>query len=164
MSDSIVVERHIAAPPPVVYAYLTESDKWTRWQGIAAELHPRPGGSFLLSMANGLQASDRFLELVPHERVVFTWGWIDHPGLPPGSSTVEIVLAPVAEGTSLRLTHSGLPSDEIPVHALGWGHYLPRLVLVAEGGDAGPDNGPPDSQSVDSRPSDSRPPDSRTVE
>ena len=145
MSDPIIVERVIAAPPAVVYAYFTESDKWARWQGTAAELHPKPGGSFLLTMANGLQASGRFLELVPHERVVFTWGWIGYPGLPPGASTVEIVLAAVADGTLLRLTHSGLPSDEIPVHAVGWGHYLPRLAAVAEGADVGPDLGPPDS-------------------
>ncbi len=143
MSEPIVVERHIAAPPSVVYAYLTESDKWARWQGTAADLHAKPGGSFLLSMANGLQASGRFLELVPNERVVFTWGWIGHPGLPPGSSTVEIALVPVADGTLLRLTHSGLPAEEIAMHSVGWGHYLPRLVVVAEGGDAGLDSGPP---------------------
>lgn len=142
MTDRIVVEQHIAAPPSVVYGYLTESDKWARWQGIAAEVHARPGGSFLLSMANGLKASGRFIELVPGQRVVFTWGWIDHPSLPPGSSTVEIALVPDDQGTLVRLTHSGLPAEEVPVHRRGWGHYLPRLVVAAEGGDPPADVGP----------------------
>ncbi len=144
MTDPLVVERHIAAEPPVVYAYLTESDKWARWQGIAASLHPRPGGSFLMSMPNGLQASGRFLELVPNERVVFSWGWIDHPGVPPGSSTVRIDLRSTADGTLVRLTHSGLPEEEVAIHATGWRHYLPRLGLVAEGHEPGADPGPLD--------------------
>jgi uncharacterized protein YndB with AHSA1/START domain len=141
-NDAVIVERHIAASPAVVYAYLTESDKWARWQGIAAQLQPKPGGSFLMSMPGGLQASGRFLELVPEERVVFTWGWIDHPGVPPGSSTVRMDLTPDDDGTLVRLTHSGLPSTELEVHARGWHHYLPRLALAAAGETPPLDPGP----------------------
>lgn len=142
MSEPIVVERSIAAPPSVVYAYLTESDKWARWQGVTASLDARTGGLFRMSMPDGLTARGEFVDLVPDERVVFTWGWIDHPGLPPGSSTVEIELAAEGDGTRLRLTHRGLPSDEIPIHVAGWTHYVPRLDVVATGGDPGPDTGP----------------------
>jgi len=141
-TDALTLERHIAASPSVVYTYLTESDKWARWQGIAAELQPVPGGSFLMSMPNGLQASGRFVELVPGQRVVFTWGWIDHPDLPPGSSTVRVDLTPDADGTLVRLTHSGLPSAEIEIHARGWRHYLPRLRLASEGTTPEVDPGP----------------------
>jgi hypothetical protein len=31
-----------------------------------------------------------------------------------------------------------LPLDQIDIHRHGWDHYLPRLVAVAEGRDAGP--------------------------
>lgn len=139
MSDPIVIEQSIAAPPPAVYAYLTESGKWGRWQGVGADVDPRPGGLFALEMPNGTQARGQFVELIPDRRVVFTWGWIDHPGVPPGSTTVEIDLAPEGGGTRLRLTHTGLPPDEIPLHTLGWERYLPRLAAVATGADPGPD-------------------------
>jgi uncharacterized protein YndB with AHSA1/START domain len=95
-----------------------------------------------MSMSNGMLASGRFVELVPHRRVVFTWGWEGHPTLPPGSSRVEIDLIPDGIGTLVRLTHRDLPPDEIAKHRSGWDHYLPRLAVAAEGGDPGPDPGP----------------------
>ena len=142
MGEPIVVERRISAPPPVVYAYLTDSDRWARWQGESAVIEATPGGTFGLVMGNGTLASGRFIELVPDRRVVFSWGWVGHPGLPPGSSTVEIDLVADDGGTRLTLTHRALPQEEIARHTLGWNHYLPRLGLVAEGGDPGPDQGP----------------------
>ncbi|WP_281291302.1 SRPBCC family protein [Streptomyces montanus] len=61
--------------------------------------------------------------------------------VPPGSTTVESTLEPVAEGTPLRLVHSGLPSPEAcAAHEEGWAHYVDRLATVAAGGDPGPDN------------------------
>jgi uncharacterized protein YndB with AHSA1/START domain len=142
MTEPIIVQRRIAAPPSIVYGYLTESSKWTRWQGIGATIAAEPGGIFALSMANGTRARGEFVELIPDRRVVFTWGWIDYPGLPPGSTIVEIDLVSDGAGTLLRLTHRGLPSDEVELHTAGWHHYLSRLLLVAEGRDPGPDIGP----------------------
>lgn len=141
MAD-IVVEQRISAPPSVVYEYLTDSEKWARWQGIGATIDARSGGIFALAMPNGMKARGQFVELVPDERVVFTWGWIDRPGLPPGSTTVEIELQFDGEATLLVLTHRALPDEEVTVHRLGWAHYLPRLASVARGGDPGPDSGP----------------------
>jgi hypothetical protein len=60
--------------------------------------------------------------------------------LPPGSSTVEIMLVPDGDGTLIRLQHTELPSEECPaMHAAGWSHYLKRLWLAAAGHDLGPD-------------------------
>jgi uncharacterized protein YndB with AHSA1/START domain len=136
------VERRVAASPASVYAFLTESERWGRWQGAGADVDAVAGGHFRMTMANGMVAEGRFLELVPEERVVFTWGWLGNAAVPPGSSTVEIELVPDGEGTLVRLTHRGLPADEIEIHDVGWRHYLPRLALVAEGGDPGADPGP----------------------
>lgn len=138
----IVIEQRIAASPEVVYRYLTESDMWKLWQGSDASLDPRAGGLFLMVMGNGMNARGQFVELVPDERVVFTWGWIDHPGVPPGSTTVEIVLTADSDGTVLVLTHRAVPDEESPMQQMGWNHYLPRLATVASGGDPGPDTGP----------------------
>jgi len=139
---ALIVERRIAAAPATVYAYLTDPRRWARWQGARAEVEAVPGGRFRMTMADGMTAEGRFLDLVEDERVVFTWGWEGSTTLPPGSSTVEIALVPDGEGTLVRLTHSGLPAEERDVHDSGWRHYLPRLAVVAEGGDAGPDRGP----------------------
>ena len=75
------VERHIKAHPSAVYAYLTDSAKWARWQGVSAEIEPVVGGTFRMVMATGQVATGRFIELVPGRRVRFSWGWDgNHPG------------------------------------------------------------------------------------
>ena len=142
ITDPLVVEQFIAAPPGVVYTYLTDSSRWTRWQGANAEIEPRPGGDFVMTMPDGAIARGQFVELVPDERVVFTWGWVDHPAVPPGSSTVEIEIEAEGGGTRVTLTHRDLPHDEIETHSAGWNHYLARLAAVAEGLEIEPDRGP----------------------
>ncbi len=143
MSDDRVVrvERHVAAPPSVVFAYLTKSDRWARWQGVEATIDAVPGGLFRMRMGTGETARGQFVEVVPDEKVVFTWGWIDRPDIAPGSTVVEIELVPTAAGTLIRLTHRQLPSDEIDQHHAGWHHYLGRLALIAADNDPGPDPG-----------------------
>jgi uncharacterized protein YndB with AHSA1/START domain len=78
----------------------------------------------------------------PYRRIVFTWGW-EMPGnpAPPGSSTVDITLRPDGAGTVLTLTHRGLPLELFESHGIGWNHYMERLLVRAEGGDPGPDEG-----------------------
>lgn len=139
MSDPIVVERLVAAPPSVVYGYLIESEKWARWQGVGATIDPKRGGVVTIAMPTGDMATGEFVDLVPDRRVVFTWGWHGHPTVPPGSTTVEIELVAEGSGTRLTLTHRGLPPDQIPIHTVGWNRYLPRLAMVSEGTDPGPD-------------------------
>ena len=143
MSDDIQVSRVIAASPRVVYGYLTESSKWSRWQGEEARIEAHPGGMFLMKMPDGATARGEFVELVPNRRVVFTWGWVDHPGVPPGSSTVEIEIATHDLGSKVTITHRGLPADEIELHSLGWNHHLPRLAAAAEGSTPEFDQAPP---------------------
>lgn len=142
MTTPVVVSRHIAAPPHVVYAYLTESSKWTRWQGVGATVEVRPGGIFVLKMPDGATARGQFVELEPDRRVVFTWGWVDHPGVPPGSTTVEIEIDADEKGSLVTLTHRDLPDDEIVTHTAGWRHYVVRLGAAAEGKKLEPDRGP----------------------
>lgn len=138
----IVLEQRIAASPATVYRYLTESDKWKLWQGVDAELEARVGGIFSMLMGNGMNARGQFVELVPDKRVVFTWGWVDRPGIPPGSTIVQIDLNADGDETLLVLTHRSVAEDEAGMQRMGWSHYLPRLALVAAGEDPGPDTGP----------------------
>ena len=86
-------------------------------------------------------SAGHFVEVVPDERVVFTFGW-DLPGhpIPAGSTEVEITLEPVGSSTLLRLVHRGLPDDAVNDHLRGWDYYLGRLLLVCDGDDPGPDS------------------------
>ena len=129
----IVIHQRIRAPRATVYRYLTESREWARWQGESAELNPTPGGIFSLVMQDGMNARGQFTDLVPDERVVFTWGWIDRPGIPPGSTIVSIELTEEPDGTLLTLTHRNLPDDEAGEHRSGWEAFLPELARIAEG-------------------------------
>jgi uncharacterized protein YndB with AHSA1/START domain len=141
--DAVVrVERHVRASPATVFAYLTDSQLWSRWQGAEATIEPVPGGLFRMRMGNGQTARGQFVEVVPDEKVVFSWGWIDRPGIPPGSTVVEIELRPTDQGTLIRLTQWQLPPEEQESHDRGWRHYVARLAVAADGGDPGPDPGP----------------------
>ena len=138
---AVELERRIAAPPETVFSYFVDPEKYSRWQGVGAELDPRPGGLFRVTMTNrsGRVASGVFLEVEPPKRVVFTWGWEGIESLPPGVSTVEVVLEGDGDGTVVRLRHSGLPSDtSCQFHAWGWNLTLDRLMVAGEGGDPGP--------------------------
>jgi uncharacterized protein YndB with AHSA1/START domain len=137
----LVVERRVSAPPSAVYAYLTDSERWARWQGVDATIEARPGGLFRILMPAGQTARGQFVELVPDRRVVFTWGFVDAPGIPPGSTTVEIELIPDGDATLVRLTHRGLTDEDVAIHRVGWEHYVPRLAAMASGADLGPDPG-----------------------
>ncbi|MPZ70547.1 MAG: hypothetical protein GEU71_13620 [Actinobacteria bacterium] len=136
--NDLVVERRVAVPPERVFSYFTDSEKWTAWQGVEAELELQPGGIWRVNVTGDGFAAGRVVEIVENERVVFTWGWEGHPQLPPGASTVTIDLVPEGSGTLIRLTHYDLPPDEIDIHRMGWEHYTSRLAAVAEGRDPGP--------------------------
>jgi uncharacterized protein YndB with AHSA1/START domain len=134
---------HIAARPDTVFRFLTDPDRMRTWMGDTAEIDPRPGGMYRVSVIDGNVAIGEYVEVVANERIVWTWGWEGSETIPPGSSTVEVTLTPDGDGTVVRLRHSGLPDDEaVNEHRRGWEHYTARLVVAASGGDPGPDNGP----------------------
>ncbi|GAA2724156.1 hypothetical protein GCM10010439_21150 [Actinocorallia aurantiaca] len=87
----------------------------------------------------------RFVELVPYERLVFTFGWEATPGapdIPPESSRVEVTLTPDGDGTELTLRHSDLPTVLEEETGDGWAHLLHRLAETAEPGDQPLDQAP----------------------
>lgn len=141
MSDLVTVRRTIKASPATVFSFFTDRDRWLSWQGITAEIDPRPGGVFRMNVRGDGWASGRFTVVDPPRRIAFTWGWEGaNSPVPPGSSVVDIVLEPYGpDGTHLTLTHTGLPPPALDVHEDGWNHYLNRLTTRAGGGDPGSD-------------------------
>ena len=134
----------IDATPETIFPLLTTLEGYLRWEGTEGEIDARPGGVFRIVVAGAFAGAGEFVEVVPNERVVFTFGWEmpDNP-ITPGSTEVEITLHPEGSKTRLRLVHRGLPDeDAVAQHIHGWDHYLGRLAVVGAGGDPGPDNGP----------------------
>lgn len=139
--STVVVTRQIAASPATVFSFFSDVERWTSWQGVGGEIDAQPGGVFRIVMPGAQVATGRFVELVPAERIVFTWGWEGEGSpVPPGSTTVVVELEARDGGTLLRLTHSDLtPAPNAEHHRRGWERYLARLQVRAEGGDPGVD-------------------------
>jgi uncharacterized protein YndB with AHSA1/START domain len=76
-----------------------------------------------------------YLELVPHERIVFSFGWAPTDGAPPvapGSTRVEVTLTADAGDTIMTLRHTGLPAAIADEHRSGWEHFLPLLAAAVD--------------------------------
>ncbi len=129
----------IDATPETIWPFLTEAGKHVEWIGTVAEIDPRPGGVYRVLVGGQHQSAGEFVEVVPNEKVVFTFGWeeTDHP-IPPGSTTVEITLQPEGDKTRVRLVHRGLPADAVEDHGQGWAQLLGQLAIAATGSDTGP--------------------------
>jgi uncharacterized protein YndB with AHSA1/START domain len=136
--DAYTTQVRIDAAPADVFPYLTDSELIVRWMGDWARLEPAPGGALAIDI-NGIPIRGEYLLVEPPHRVVFSWGAAGSDVLAPGSTTVEIRLRPDGAGTMLELVHRGLPPEERAQHDVGWSHFLERLVIVASGGDPGPD-------------------------
>jgi uncharacterized protein YndB with AHSA1/START domain len=138
--SELVREIVIDATPETIWPFLTDPEKHLEWLGTEATIDPRPGGVYRVLVRGEFPSAGEYLEVVPLEKVVFTFGW-EQEGNPitPGSTTVEISLHPEGAKTRVQLVHRGLPDDATEEHGTGWAHYLGRLDLAATGRDAGPD-------------------------
>jgi uncharacterized protein YndB with AHSA1/START domain len=136
----LVREIMIDATPETIWPFLVDPGKHVEWLGTVADIDPRPGGVYRVNVQGIHQSAGEYTEVVPQQKVAFTFGW-EEEGNPirPGSTTIAITLHPEGDKTLVRLVHSGLPEDAVSDHTQGWDHYLGRLAIVATGGEAGPD-------------------------
>jgi uncharacterized protein YndB with AHSA1/START domain len=129
---------HVRAEPERVFAYFTEPEAMVRWMGDYAVLDATPGGEFAVDI-NGVPVRGRYLEVDPPRRLLISWGHAGSERLPPGASTVEVLLTAAGAGTDVRIVHRDLPEPYADGHARGWRHFLARLAIAGAGGDPGPD-------------------------
>jgi uncharacterized protein YndB with AHSA1/START domain len=134
----VVHEVVIQATRADAFAFFTDASRLTEWIGISAELKPVEDGVFRFEIQPGEYCEGRYLDVTPHERVVFTWGWTSPAWhLPPGTSRVEVDLIDVSDGsgpaTLVRLVHHQLPGELRSLHDEGWTSFLARLRAAAAG-------------------------------
>jgi uncharacterized protein YndB with AHSA1/START domain len=131
VKPSLTLKRRFAAPPAKVFAAFTDPEKVKRWMGpgemkaVLAETDARVGGRYRWVMQSpaGEQrdVGGVFREVVPNEKLVFTWAWKVVPPDQPHESLVTVLFKPDNGGTVLTLTHERLFDDDSRRgHEQGW--------------------------------------------
>ena len=64
-TNTIELQVRLSAPPEKVFLYLTEPERYVKWQGVKAELDPRPGGVYRVWMDAETVASGEHVEVEP---------------------------------------------------------------------------------------------------
>ena len=133
---SLTLVRHYRAPPAKLFAAMTDPALIGRWFGpkggtiLLAETDPRVGGRYRIRMqapesGEVHDVSGVYREVVPDERLVFSWAWITTP---ERESLVAVELRPIEGGTELTLTHSQFHDEAArDRHREGWSELLERL-------------------------------------
>ena len=142
MPNTIKLHRVLRASPEKVYRAFLEPDALAKWlppNGFTCKVHhldAKVGGSFKMSFTNfgsgkGHSFGGKYLELVPHESLVYT-DKFDDPNL-PGELKVTVTLKKVSCGTELNIAQEGIP-DVIPAEMcyLGWQESLAQLAKLVE--------------------------------
>ena len=137
---SLMLRRHIKAPPAKVYDAWTRPEQLAKWWGPegsevgTAELDVRVGGRFRIRFAtpdgerHGVGGAYR--EVVAGERLVFDWAW---QSTPERVSLVTLRFAPDGDGTMFTLIHEQfLDQKARDGHERGWTGSLDRLVAHFE--------------------------------
>jgi uncharacterized protein YndB with AHSA1/START domain len=114
----------IAAPAEVVWEHLTTAEGLVRRVGPDAVADPVPGGTLRWTHANGVTVIGRFVEVVPHRRIVFTCGREDgRLGVGPGSTTVEVDLEERDGVTTCASCTTACRPRPSPTER-GWAYFL----------------------------------------
>jgi uncharacterized protein YndB with AHSA1/START domain len=132
---SLTMVRRIKAPPATVFEAWTRPEILARWWGphhtmvLSAEIDARAGGSFRVTLVedNGARhtVSGTYAEVVPGERLVFSWAWEATAEL---VSRVTVTFRPVPEGTEVTLVHDRFANEGTATrHRRGWTESFERL-------------------------------------
>jgi uncharacterized protein YndB with AHSA1/START domain len=145
-NDALVLRlsRSFAAPRDRVFRAFTSPAQLAKWWGPkgftvpACTLDVRVGGAWRTVMRSP-EGKDHIVsgvyrEIVPPERLVFTWAW-EEDGARGHETVVTIELSETPGGTRLELTHEPFETeDSRNAHRDGWSSCLDCLEqALAEG-------------------------------
>jgi uncharacterized protein YndB with AHSA1/START domain len=136
--DRVEISRVFPASPKEIFAAWTTTDSLRRWMGVgldaevAVEADIRVGGGFRIAIGGDYVITGAYREIVPPERLVFTWV---SPTTRGAETLVTIRLRPQGDGTELHLTHEQLPDAEVAArHRGGWSNTFDRLEAYLSAG------------------------------
>ncbi|HUN40303.1 MAG TPA: SRPBCC domain-containing protein [Acetobacteraceae bacterium] len=141
-APELIVSRLIDAPPALVFLAWTTAEHAACWwgpKGFAIEscrLDARPGGSYRVAMRSpeGSLHTKRgvYQEVIPPERLVFTYAWEDADGNPGHEMRITVTFQPRGAQTLLSLYQTGFES--VPArdsHRDGWTSCFERFAEFA---------------------------------
>ncbi len=126
-THSLRIASTIKAPRAKVFAAWTTPDILAQWFAPGSRnpfpevLDVRPGGKYKIIMRGADDspiAIGEYKEVVPGEKLVFTWGWDGDPSLP---TLVTVTFADAKGGTDVVLVHERFATAETcEHHRQGW--------------------------------------------
>jgi uncharacterized protein YndB with AHSA1/START domain len=138
---TLKVRRAFQAPRERVFRAWTDPHELGRWfapsedyHALVPEFELRVGGKYCLEIhhkgGNIHRVSGTYREIMPPEKIAFTWRWEADPSLDESLVTVEFY--DLGPSTEILLTHQYLPNvEERDKHEHGWqgcinslGNYL----------------------------------------
>ena len=135
VKPSLTLKRRLNAPPEKVYAAWTDPEKVLKWFGPdagpvkQADTDVRVGGRYAITFhtEDGEQhhVSGVYQEVVPNQKLVFTWAWRT---MPERESLVTILIKPDGSGSLLTLIHEQFFDEPArDRHTEGWANCLDKL-------------------------------------
>jgi uncharacterized protein YndB with AHSA1/START domain len=134
---SLTLTRRFRARPEKVYAAWTQPEQLVQWFGPAtvkpgslhADIDLRVGGRYRISFTNDkgeyFEVGGAYREVVPNERLVFSWAW---HSTPERESLVTVQLKPEGGGTLLVFNHAQFFDQAArDNHERGWNELLTKL-------------------------------------
>ena len=141
-AGGIEIDRDFAAPPKEVFDAWTKAQHFARWFGgkdvqvplDSLDFVAEPGRTWTAQMAlpNGdtMDWTGDFIEVVPHERLVFTI--TDRPA-EPARAKIVVELTPLADGTRMHFTQEtpGFTPEQQEGVLAGWQSFIDELEQIA---------------------------------
>ena len=136
-NPSLTLKRKLSAPAEKVFAAWTDPEKIIHWFGpaetadgsVRADMDVRVGGRFRISFRDQdgqyHEVGGTYREVVPNERLVFSWAW---HSTPERESLVTITLKRDGDATMLTLHHERFFDEKARQgHTRGWTGTLDKL-------------------------------------
>ncbi len=134
VKPSLTLKRRIKAAPAKVYEAFTDAQTLVRWFGppgivrTEAEIDARVGGRYTIigyTADDSHHVSGVYREVVPNEKLVFTWAW---RSTPERESLVTVTFKPDGTGTLLTLLHEQFFDEPArDRHNQGWTGAIDKL-------------------------------------
>jgi uncharacterized protein YndB with AHSA1/START domain len=139
-AEFLHIERILPAPRALVYRAFTDPTRMLQWFGphgfsaTTVQLDVRVGGAWRGGMrgpdGKELIASGQYREVVPNERLVFTYAW-EESGVRGHETVCQLELSDAGEYTRMRFTQGRFPSAaQAAGHEGGWSEAFEKLARV----------------------------------
>jgi uncharacterized protein YndB with AHSA1/START domain len=135
--NALQIRRTFAAPRERVFRAWTDAKEFALWfhptadhTTIISQLHLKVGGKYSLEMhhkgGNVHKLSGTYMQIIPPEKLSFTWRWGADPSGP--ETLVSLEFHDLGNATEILVTHGQFPdADTRDKHNQGWNGCFDQL-------------------------------------